>query len=129
MGVLYLSPIVNQYTAKMTSIKNQLLSQTVYFVDVVHWKKIGDPFCWLKKNKCVLEPAHCVGRWTNGEGSAICQGRDWMMMIFSLMQNRCRTLSRFSPQRDTWRSMAKRKSSLTPFVIPRVTVWCLINMP
>lgn len=53
------------------------------------------------------------------------QGKDWMRMIFSLMQNRCSTASRFSPQRDTWRSMASRKSSFTPLVMPRVTVWCL----
>lgn len=41
------------------------------------------------------------------------------------MQNLCKTTMRFSPQRETWRSMARRKSSFTPFVIPRVTVWCL----
>lgn len=41
------------------------------------------------------------------------------------MQNLCKTTMRFSPQRETWRSMARRKSSFTPLVIPRVTVWCL----
>lgn len=55
----------------------------------------------------------------------VCQVRVWRSKIFSLMQKRCRTTIRFSPQRETWRSMARRKSSLTPLVMPRVTVWCL----
>ena len=53
------------------------------------------------------------------------QARVWSSSIFSLMQNLCKTTMRFSPQRETWRSMARRKSSFTPLVIPRVTVWCL----
>lgn len=53
------------------------------------------------------------------------QERVWRSSIFSLMQNLCKTTMRFSPQRETWRSMARRKSSFTPLVIPRVTVWCL----
>ena len=53
------------------------------------------------------------------------QARVWSSRIFSLTQNLCSTSIRLSPQRDTCRSMARRKSSFTPLVMPRVTVWCL----
>lgn len=74
--------------------------------------------CSYKEEPSPLSIRHCIRIQS-------IQARVCSSSIFSLMQNLCKTTMRFSPQRETWRSMARRKSSFTPFVIPRVTVWCL----